>query len=45
MDKLFAGAVEVHKPLPRQMPVLEARQAACASLEQIFTWVLDGTLK
>lgn len=44
MDKLFAGAVDVHKPLPRQMPVLEARQAACASLEQIFTWILDGSL-
>jgi len=45
MEKLFAGAVEVHQPLPRQMPVLEARQAACASLEQILSWTLDGTLK
>lgn len=44
MEKLFAGAVEVHDPLPRQMPVLEARQAACASLKQILSWTLDGTL-
>lgn len=45
MAKLFAGAVDVEQPLPRQMPILEARQAACASLEQILSWVLDGTLK
>lgn len=44
MDRLFAGAVTVTAPTPRQLPIMEARHAAVTSLETILALIFDGKL-
>lgn len=44
MARLFDSAVDVTTPTPRQMPIMEARQAAVTSLEALLGMIWDGKL-
>jgi hypothetical protein len=45
MTKLFANAVEVDNPMPRQVPISTARLMATARLEQVLTFIMEDKLK
>lgn len=45
MTKLFANAVEVDNPTPRQVPISTARLMATARLEQVLTLIMEDKLK
>ncbi len=45
MNRLFQDAEIIADPAPRQLPVQEARNAACASNSQILSMIMGGVLK
>ncbi len=44
LERMFAGAEDVAAPTDRQLPVMDCRHVAGASLETVLTSVFDGTL-
>jgi hypothetical protein len=44
MERLLEGAEEVPVPTPRQLTIWDARAAACTSLENVLSMILDRRL-